>query len=185
MPTDVHGQTHAGSFGLFDDDAEHNDAIARAERHEHERLEGLIRRQERREKRRFRKDEKVAGRSNAAHTKSKLPRSMSWLGKLFGGGGGRDLSLEAATARSVAAATDSADEGRVEGENSRKGKLPERQMSEYVIVRKPETPEPVYTGEDVDATDSPWLRACGMVRVKSDDPGGCHIVPKSVIQKNE
>jgi hypothetical protein len=52
-------------------------------------------------------------------------------------------------------------------------------------VRKPPTPEPLYTAEDMDPVESPWLRECGMVKVKSKDPGGCHIVPKSVIQKSE
>ncbi|KAF1850623.1 uncharacterized protein K460DRAFT_327680 [Cucurbitaria berberidis CBS 394.84] len=156
MPTDVHGQHHAGSLGLFDDDAENDNAIARAERHEHDHLESVIRRHKRREKRQFRKDQKAAER--AAQGKSKLPWPISWVGKLFGGG--KDLSPDA-------------------------GRVPESARSEYVIVRRPETPEPVYTGEDVDPVDSPWLRECGMVRVKSDDPGGCHIVPKSVIQKNQ
>lgn len=179
MPTDAHGQTHAGSLGLFDDDTEHDNATARAERHEYSRLEGEIRRQERRDARQFRKDQKAAEhRAAAAQGKSKLlPR---WLGRLFGGGGGKDLSPDHATPPARPVAVEGQQRGGLEGERER-SRIPRRNMEEYVIVRRPETPEPVYTGEDIDAVDSPWLRECGMVRVKSDDPGGCHIVPKSVI----
>ncbi|KAJ4364556.1 hypothetical protein N0V83_009152 [Neocucurbitaria cava] len=185
MPTDVHGQTHAGSLGLFDDDTEHDNATARAERHEYERLEGVIRRQERRDARQSRKDQKAAEHRAAAAAQGKSKLLPRWLGRLFGGGGGKDLSSDDATppARPVAVAEGQRGRG-IEEERGR-SRIPRRNMEEYVIVRRPETPEPVYTGEDVDAVDSPWLRECGMVRVKSDDPGGCHIVPKSVVQKNE
>jgi len=55
----------------------------------------------------------------------------------------------------------------------------------YKIVRRPATPEQVYHAEDVEAVDSPWLRECGMVKVKSDGAGGCHIVSKTDIEKSE
>lgn len=56
---------------------------------------------------------------------------------------------------------------------------------EWIVVRRPVTPEPEYTAQDIDPVDSLWLRECGMVRVKSDDAGGCHIVPKSSVQKSD
>jgi len=77
------------------------------------------------------------------------------------------------------------------GEDQRTGALDDQKPDvspresteyEYVIVRRPSTPEVIYTLNDVDPVDSPWLAECGMVRVRSDDEGGCHIVPKSSIQ---
>lgn len=65
------------------------------------------------------------------------------------------------------------------------GKRTEGKKTECPIARTPSTPEPVYTTEDVDSVDSPWLQECGMVRINSDDRGGCHIVPKESIQKDE
>jgi hypothetical protein len=56
---------------------------------------------------------------------------------------------------------------------------------EWIVVRRPVMPEPEYIAQDIDPVDSVWLRECGMVRVKSDDAGGCHIVPKSIIQKSD
>jgi hypothetical protein len=71
------------------------------------------------------------------------------------------------------------------GEGGKMRKCDPEMETQYVVVKKPAMSEPVYTAEDIDPVDSPWLRECGMVRVKSDDGGGCHIVPKSCIRKNE
>jgi hypothetical protein len=100
---------------------------------------------------------------------------MSCLGKLFSGG--KDLSLDLIPA-------DPAGEP-AEGGDQEYTKLPVRVIAEDVVVRRPELREPVYTAQVVDVIDSLWLRECGMVRVKSDDAGGCHIVPKSNIQEDE
>lgn len=165
MPTDIHGQPHTGSVGLFDDPSEHASALARTERHEHARLEGVIRRHERHQKRQFAKEAKAASKATQGKSKSASKLSpIAWMSKLFGGG--KDVK------------TDTVDAG---GERT----LPERKIEEYIIVRKEEAPEKVYTREDVDPVDSLWLRECGMVRVNSGGPGGCHIVPEGVIRKNE
>lgn len=37
---------------------------------------------------------------------------------------------------------------------------------------------------DTGAVESPWLKECGMIRVKSNNPGGCHIVAKPFILKD-
>lgn len=160
MPTDLHGTPHTGNLGLFDDDSEQASALARAERHEHARLEGVIRRHERHQKRQFAKEAKAASRAAQRNSASKLPSPLAWMGRLFGS---------------------SAKDG------SGGERMPESKMEreEYVIVRREEKPEKVYTREDVDPVESIWLRECGMVRVKSGDPGGCHIVPESGIRKNE
>lgn len=175
MPTDAHGVTHAGTLGLFDDIDENAAAALRAERHERETLETAIRRHERRAGRQRRRDAQTAEREAAG--KSKLPWHLSWFARLFGGG--KDSS------------PDSRHTGAVDGilaDGSGKGKArkeDEYETSGFKVIRKPSTPEPVYTAEDVDPVDSPWLRECGVVRVKSDDGGGCHIVPKSSIQKSD
>jgi hypothetical protein len=156
MPTDHHGQTHSGAISLFDDPDEHATSIERSERHERERLESAARRLDRRSNRQYRKD------VEAAEGKSKVP---SWLIRLFG----------------KKTEPKSEEEKRTEGR--KKTAIPE--PMKYIVVRRPATPEPVYTAEDIDPVDSPWLRECGMVRVRSDDAGGCHIVPKSSIQKND
>ena len=46
--------------------------------------------------------------------------------------------------------------------------------------------DPVYQnrGWDTGAVESPWLKECGMIRVKSDNPGGCHIVAKPFILRD-
>jgi hypothetical protein len=59
-----------------------------------------------------------------------------------------------------------------EGSDEVKIVIDNREPMEYVIVRRSETPEPVYTESDVDSVDSPWLKECGVVRVWSKDPGG-------------
>jgi hypothetical protein len=158
MPRDRHGVLHAGSLGLFDDPDELDAARARAERHEREHLELLIQRQIRREARQFRKDLKTA------ESASQLPWPISWLSRLFGGG--KDTTPVP------------------DGDEVKKVREIHEPMV-YVIVRRPETPELVYTEDDVDHVDSPWLEECGMVRVRSKDPGGCHIVSKSRILKSE
>lgn len=160
MPIDIHGQVHAGSLGLFDDDNEHRRAVDRAERREREYLEKVIRREERREDRIYRKDVKTAERVAAGKP------AQSWFSRIFH----RNRNDEP---------------GENENDVTKEGRIPVRERGEYVIVRKPPTPEPVYTEDDMDPVDSPWLNACGMVRVKSTDPGGCHIVPKSSIQKSK
>ena len=37
---------------------------------------------------------------------------------------------------------------------------------------------------DIGAVESPWLKECGMIRVKSNSPGGCHIVAKPFILRD-
>jgi len=148
MPTDEHGQTHAGTIGLFDDADELAATALRTERHERRELESQIRRLERRTGRQHRKEVR------AADGKSRLPL---WLAKIF---------------RSDEKASDDGDKTITVTE-------------EWIVVRKPVTREPEYTAQDIDPVDSLWLRECGMVRVKSDDAGGCHIVPKSSVQKND
>lgn len=172
MPTDKHGVTHTGAIGLFDDEDEFQASIERAERHERERLETQIRRQERRDKRQERKEAQVTNKEPTG--KARLLPPFSWLGKIFHKGG--KPRVDAASTASSAGATEDESEPPARGI---------RKTTEYVVVRRPSTPEIVYTAQDVDAIDSPWLRECGMVRVKSDDVGGCHIVSKSSIQKSE
>lgn len=164
MPTDIHGQVHAGSLGLYDDAKEQDDAAARAERHERAHLEGVIRRQIRREKRRSNKDHKAAERLAAGKSKH------SWLRRVFSGEKSRASNAE---------------DGNGDDDGYEPVKLPVREREDYAIVRRPVTPDPVYTIDDVDPEESLWLKECGMVRVLSDDPGGCHIVPASCIQRPE
>lgn len=148
MPRDPSGKVHTGSVGLFDDPDEIAAWEASAEAHEISRLEGQIRRRER-------KEEKAARRAATGKSTSRLP---SFINRILG----RETKFTP-----------------VEDDAKR------FQKKEYVIVRKPPTPDPVYTAEDVEPVDSPWLRECGMVMVRSKDPGGCHIVPKSMIEKSE
>jgi hypothetical protein len=171
MPTDKHGVTHADTLCLFDDEQENYVSVERFERHDIEHLQSQIRRHERHENRKERRELKAA--NCAAQGTSELPRPISWMGKIFGG---KDLSPEPSPAKPVGGTSQG-------GNNDPVKKI--RVKTEWVVVRKPPTPEPVYTADDIDPVDSPWLRECGMVRVKSDDAGGCHIVPKSSIQKND
>lgn len=176
MPTDVHGQIHAGSLGLFDDDSEYDVVTARAERRERERLESMIRRNVRREKRRLRKDQKIA--RQAAQKSAKLPRLVSWFLDLFG----------AKEAHSVAAAPSKPSGTYYRIEEEREGYslgVPPMGIDDYVIVRRPESPGLIYTAEDIDPVDSPWLMECGMVRVRSNEAGECHLVPRSAIREKE
>jgi hypothetical protein len=171
MPTDKHGVTHAGTLGLFDDDDENCTSVERSERHEIEHLRSQIRRYERRENRRERWGLKAADR--AAKGKSKLTWPMLWFGKVFGGA--KELSPEPSPVSPLGG------QGQVDDELVRDIRV----KTEWVVVRKPPTPERLYTADDIDPVDSPWLRECGMVRVKCDYAGGCHIVPKSSIEKND
>jgi hypothetical protein len=175
MPTDVHGITHAGTIGLFDDDDENAASLARAERHEIQGLEKYIRCRERRS-RKLRKENKAAdGLSPESSGRAKLSRSASWFGHLLNGG--KEHSPELAPILSSDEKHDNDDK-----------KIPEIRVedtAEWAIVRRPEAPAQVYTAQDVDPVDSPFLRECGMVRVVSDDASGCHIVPKSRIEKND
>lgn len=164
MPTNLHGMTHAGTIGLFDDDDEYDAVMKRNERYERQHLESVIRRHERREGRQQRKEAKAADR--AAKGKPELSRPASWIARLFGRGKESDIEPNARGTKNK-----DGDEVSI--------------TTEYVVVRRPPSPEIVYTAEDLDPVDSPWLRECGMIRVISDDAGGCHIVPKSSIQKND
>jgi hypothetical protein len=168
MPKDPHGQAHTGTYGLFDDPDELAQTRAREEAHEIHRLEGQIRRQERRDRRLDRKEEKAAKRVASRKT----PRSnlSSLFGRVFGGKGSESTHKPA-----VPPGNDDEDET-LEKKFSR---------PEYKIVRRSATPEPVYHAEDVDTVDSSFLRECGMVKVKSDGVGGCHIMSKTEIEKSE
>lgn len=169
MPTDVHGITHAGAIGLYDDDEENAASLARAERCEVKDLEKVIRRADRRSKRQERKDDKVAQRDT--NNKAKLSQPASWFGHLLSGG--KDPSPKRTGAKPVH-----------DKEGGSKTKIPITSREEWMVVRRPEEPDAVYTVQDVDSVDSPFLRECGMVRVVSDDAVGCHIVAKSRIEKN-
>ncbi|KAF2034136.1 hypothetical protein EK21DRAFT_97628 [Setomelanomma holmii] len=174
MPTDQHGVTHAGSLGLFDDDIEIKAAADRSERHERDRLATLLRREERRAGRRHRREARSAERE--AHRGSTSSWRGSWFGKTFGSRIHEDRGSEKKTLLG---------ERGVDEENEPPPTGCIRISTEYTVVRGPVSPSPVYTAEDIDPVDSPWLRECGMVRVKSEESGGCHIVPKSNIQKND
>tara|TARA_R110002003_G_scaffold105_3_gene8744 strand:- start:15825 stop:16346 length:522 start_codon:yes stop_codon:yes gene_type:complete len=173
MPTDQHGVTHAGALGLFDDVDENNAAAERSERHERECLETVIRREHRRAGRQHRKEAKAARREIRGRSIPSWP--ASWFGKVLHGG--KHSSHDSGSSK-----LDNGASGDEEKDTVR-GRI--RLTTEYVVVPRPVTPDPVYTAEDIDPVDSPWLRECGMVRVKSDDNGGCHIVPKSSIQKHD
>jgi hypothetical protein len=154
--------THTGTIGLFDDDDEYDAVMKRNERHERQHLESVVRRQERHESRQQRKEAKAA--DGAAKGKPELSRPASWIARLFHRG--KEPALQPKSTRNK-----DGDEISI--------------TTEYVVVRRPSTPEIVYTAGEIDPVDSPWLRECGMVRVISDDAGGCHVVPKSRIQKND
>lgn len=171
MPKDILGQTHAGSLGLFDDASEYDVTTARAERRERGRLEGMVRRHVRRDKRQFRKEQKTAKR--AAQKVTKIPRLVSWFLDLFG----RKETNSVTAAPSTSAGTCS-DKGK--RERYRVG-VPLMGLGDFVIVRRPESAELIYTAEDVEPLDSPWLMECGMVRVRSSETGECHVVPKRAI----
>jgi hypothetical protein len=168
MPTGPHGQAHTGTYGLFDDPDELAQTIALEETHEIHRLEGQIRRQERRDRHEDRKEEKAAKRKASR----RAPKSKISLlfGKIFGG-------KYSGSIRKPARLSGSDDEDAMAAK--------EAKGTGYKIVRRPVTPETVYHAEDVEAVDSLWLRECGMVKVKSDGGGGCHIVSKTDIEKSE
>ncbi|KAF2849740.1 hypothetical protein T440DRAFT_124964 [Plenodomus tracheiphilus IPT5] len=168
MPTNRHGMYHSGSLGLFDDPDEIEAAERRRDRHEIEHHQAQIRRMQRQDeqdKRQRLKEDNQAKRIS----QGKSPRP--WYSRMFGRS--KEERGEAGLAGSGARGSEKVDESSAGG-----GK----KEYEYVIVRRPSTPEVTYTEDDIDAVDSPWLEACSMVRVKSDDYGGCHIVPKSSIQ---
>ncbi|KAL1795906.1 hypothetical protein ACET3X_006130 [Alternaria dauci] len=169
MPKDPHGQAHTGTYGLFDDPDELAQATAREESHEIHRLEGQIRRQKRRDRRLDRKDEKAAKR--AAAGKESKSRISSLFGRFFG----------------IKDSESSHEPGRSLGSDDEDGDVKKSaRKPEYIIVRRPVTPKRVYHAEDVDTSvNSLWLNECGMVKVKSDDVGGYHIVSKTEIEKSD
>jgi hypothetical protein len=178
MPKDPHGQAHTGTYGLFDDPDELAQTTAREEAHEIHRLQGQIRRLERRDRRLDRKEEKAAKRVAAGKAPKSKSKISSLLGRVFGRGstGSRNtVGFESTAYR---------DDDAEDKDDLRK-KVERVKRPGYKIVRRPVTPEQVYHAEDVDAVDSPWLRECGMVKVKSEGAGGCHIVSKSDIEKSE
>lgn len=149
---------HTGNMNLFDDLDEIEAAERRNERHELEHHEAMIRRLQRQDIYNLLKEEKIARRI----AQGKSPQS--WYSQTL---------------------------RRCQGRRSRTLNVVEFNRSprdgteyEYVIVRRPSTPEIMYTEDDVDPVDSLWLEECGMVRVRSESRGGCHIVPKSSIQKS-
>jgi hypothetical protein len=94
MPKDPHGQTHAGTYGLFDDPDEIATTTAHAEKHELHQLEGVIRREERddrhldykeerADRRLDRKREKAAKRVAAGKPPKSRVRTI--LSTMFGG----------------------------------------------------------------------------------------------------
>jgi len=95
-----------------------------------------------------------------------------WFGRIFGGGkcGAKD------TCGGGGSSSSSGDGEEERGQGQKK-------IVEYKIVRRPTTLEADWKVEDVQVVDSVWLQECGMVRVKSGNPGGCHIVSGSVIGK--
>jgi hypothetical protein len=170
MPTDPHGQAHTGTYGLFDDPDELAQTTAIEEANEIHRLEGQIRRQERSDRRLDHKREKAAKR--AASGKAPKSKTSSLFSRVFGGGG-----------KSSGSTHESARLLRNDDENEEVEKKARR--PEYEIVRRPVTPEMVYHAQDVDTSvNSPWLSECGMVKVKSDDIDGFHIVSKKDIEKS-
>lgn len=177
MPTDPHGQTHTGTYGLFDDPDELAQTTAREEAHEIHRLEGQIRRQERRDRRLDRKEEKAAKRTAAGKAAKSTSQSkiVGLFGKVFGGN--KTPSTVGGPAVSVGIGDGSYGEGVKKVERIKR--------PEYKIVRRPATPDQVYHAEAVDAVDSPWLRECGMVKVNNEGAGGYHIVSKTDIEKSE
>ena len=151
MPTDARGRLHAGSLGLFDDDFEYQKPSRSAKRQERRRLEGAIR-----------LDEKYDTLYVMQHN-DKPTWSSNWLKRLFCGG--KTDGYE------IISSTPVIDE---------KTAL-EKAIGHYTNAGKPLAAGLVVSIEKVDPVDSPWLRECGMVRVRSDDPGRCHIVPRSVV----
>ncbi|KAH7084328.1 hypothetical protein FB567DRAFT_593800 [Paraphoma chrysanthemicola] len=172
MPTDQHGVTHAGALGLYDDADETMAADQRLERHQREHLGTVIRREQRRVRRQHRKEANTP--KSEAEGRSVLLRPRSWLEKA--------LHREHHSRIESSPLKLGEEDGTGGDKKPAKGQI--KVTTEYVVVRRPATPEPTYTAEDIDPIDSPWLRECGMVRVKSDDCGGCHIVPKNSIHKN-
>jgi hypothetical protein len=169
MPTDAHSQAHTGTYGLFDDPDEFAQVTSREEAHEIQRLQGQIRRQKRRDRRLDRKDEKAAKR--AAAGKESKSRITSLFGKFFGVKSSESI-------HEPAQPVDSDDEDRQVNKSDGK--------PAYMIVRRSVTPKKVYHVEDVDTSvNSLWLSECGMVKVKSDDVGGYHIVSKTDIEKSD
>lgn len=173
MPTDHRGQTHAGTIGLFDDDHETAATNACAGRHELEDIDKVIRREERRARRRLRKEEKAS--QSETDGKASVSRPSSWLHRLFSSGKNSSSGFE--NTKLIDKASDD--------DEKKSGKMPICTATEWAVMRRPVTPDAVYTAQDVDSVDSPFVRECGMVRVKSDDAGGCHVVSKSSIQKSE
>ncbi|KAH9871079.1 hypothetical protein J1614_006653 [Plenodomus biglobosus] len=167
--TERNGTRHRGSMGLFDDPDEIEAAERRRERHELEHHKTRIRRMQRQDERDHLKQKKEAKRI----AKGKSPKP--WYSRAFEKG-----RAEKGEAR---LAGPHAGDGKKPGEASMGGSS--RKEYTYVVVRRPSTPEVLYSDDDVTPVDSPWLEACGMVRVRSDDRGGCHIVSKSDIQNSE
>ena len=143
-------------------------------------MEGQIRRQERRDRHLDLKEEKAAKRAAAGKAQKSKSQSkiVGLLGRVFEGRnppttiGGSAVSLEGNAG------------GDSDGEEGVKT-VKRVKRPGYKIVRRPATPDQVYHAEDVEAVDSPWLRECGMVKVKSEGAGGCHIVSKTDIEKSE
>jgi hypothetical protein len=176
MPKDPHGQAHTGTYGLYDDPDELAQTTAREEAHEIHCLQGQIRRQERRDRRLDRKEEKAAKRVAAGKAPKSKSKIASLLGRVFRGGRRSSSSIGGPAVPSR--------HGDSDDDNEEMKKVERVKRPGYRIVRRPVTPEQVYHAEDVDAVDSPWLRECGMVKVKSEGAGGCHIVSKSDIEKS-
>ncbi|KAI8941607.1 hypothetical protein NX059_002822 [Plenodomus lindquistii] len=168
--TDARGAQHCGSTGLFDDPDEIEAAAQRREHHELRYHEAQIRRMQQWDARDRLKQKKEERR--VAQGKSPKP----WYSKMFGKS--KEQKGEVGSAGSGAA-----DDEKIRETSA--GTAPRGRGYEYVIVRRRPTPEAIYTENDVDDVESAWLEACGMVRVMSDDRGGCHIVPKSSIQSSE
>lgn len=167
--TDRNGIRHSGNMGLFDDPDEIEAAKRRRERHELEHHKTQIRRIQRQDERDRLKKKKEAKRI----AKGKSPKP--WYSRVFEKG-----QAEKGEAR---LAGPHGGDGKKPGDASMGSST--RKEYGYVIVRRPSTPEIIYTDDDLTLVESPWLEACGMVRVRSDDRGGCHIVPKSDIRNSE
>lgn len=170
MSNDPTGTPHTGTYGLFDDPDELASAIAHATSHELHRLKGRIRRLERHDQ---------ASACKAQHREEKRALRLA-QGKAAEGWFDRVLCRRLRS-------EGNRDEGyRENGGGGNNGRGEARRRVEYRIVRRPTTPEVLWRKEDVQiGDDSIWLQECGMVRVKSENPGGCHIVSKSAIGKGE